>query len=144
MLDIRKKSKKAVRKTALNKLFRQLKIKRSSLPLIEQKKSLISFGGSKEKINLEFTNNIEYFESEVERKFPDESKNFQKLIKDVLEFDEVSLTQDEVYTREYLNSLFKNKLLIEMILMPVLIYGSSWENDILFPLRAPSIYGYKQ
>jgi phytoene dehydrogenase-like protein len=120
---------KKERQQPLNKLLRQLKIQREDLQLIEQNKSLIHFPENK----LHFTNSIDLLIEEINRDFPNDTDGFIKLIDYVKSYDSLSLeNKDFVSTRETLKSFLKSDTLANMLLCPLMYYGSSWENDIDF------------
>ena len=68
----------------LNKLLRQLKIKRNSLSIVEQNYSEIIFENCE---SLKFSNNIELLLGEVKSKFRESYDHFVRLLKFVDEFD---------------------------------------------------------
>lgn len=118
------------RSAPLNRLLRQLKIKRDELGLVPQYRSAIRFPDS----ILFFNNDINLLVEEVSKEFPDEVDGFNLLIKDVRSFDALSLeSKTFLSTREKLKEFIGNPLLIEMILCPLMYYGSSWEEDIDYP-----------
>lgn len=132
-------AKKGERRKPLTKLLKQLRIPYDSLKLCEQTHSLIQFKSE----NLKFSNDFELLESEIAKKFPKEIDQFRKFVLFLNEFNEVDLKNTYLPAREKLGEYFTDKLLIEMILAPLLIYGSAWENDMdfsQFAIMFKSIY----
>ena len=116
------------RKKPLTKLLKQLRIDYDELALCQQTYSLIQFNSQK----LKFSNDFELLKSEISQKFPNEIDNFLKLVEHVLTFDELDLKLEYSPSREILAKYIKTPLLQEMLLAPLLIYGSAWENDMDF------------
>lgn len=121
-------AKKGEKRKPLTKLLKQLRLPYDALNLKEQTQSQIHFKSA----NMRFSNDFSLLESEVERVFPSEIDNFNRFVKYVTEYNEVDLSATYIPTREVLKSYFKEELLSEMLLAPLLIYGSAWENDMDF------------
>lgn len=121
-------AKKGERKKPLTKLLKQLRIPYEALQLKEQTYSLIKFKSAE----LKFSNDIELLESEIKNVFPAEIDNFNQFVAFVSEFNEVDLNATYTPARSVLDKYFKDELLKEMIIAPLLIYGSAWENDMDF------------
>ena len=119
---------KGQKRKPLTKLLKQLRIPYDSLDLQEQTYSLTKFKSAQ----LKFSNDFNLLLSEVERVFPQEIDNFVKFVSYVEEYNEVDLTAEYVPARVVLAKYFKEELLQEMIIAPLLIYGSAWENDMDF------------
>lgn len=119
---------KGERRKPLTKLLKQLRIPYDSLNLQEQSHSLIHFPET----ILKFTNDFEVLRSDVHAKFPNQKDNFEKLVTHILAFDEVNLNNEFQLSREVINSYITDPLLTEMLICPLLIYGSAWENDMDF------------
>ncbi len=83
-------------------------------------------------VRLGFTNDINFLRSEIARAFPAEVDNFEKLLAALVDYDD--LTQDNFggSAREFLQSLIRDPLLIEMILCPLMWYGNAREDDMDF------------
>lgn len=127
------------KKAPINKLFRQLKFKRKDFIFEEQIRSEIHFS---HKESLFFTNNIEHLISEVQGKFPHTGPKFLTLIEQVSSYDAFAITPF-ISARQYLNEILQNSLLVDMLLCPLLYYGSSVENDMdlnQFVIMFKSIY----
>lgn len=119
-----------VRGTPLVRLLRQLRIEREALQLREQTGSRIAFGpaGGAE---LRFANGIELLESEVARVFPAEIDGFRRLAQLVRDspFDPDA---PAVSAREVFGRHVRDPLLREMLLCPLMFYGSAEERDFPF------------
>lgn len=120
--------KKGERGKPLTKLLKQLRLKYDDLKLKEQNYSLIKFPG----IDLKFTNDFNTLKSEILSKFPNEADNFLKLVQHIENFNEVSLDNEYASAKEVIGNYIQDKKLIEMMIAPLLIYGSAWENDMDF------------
>ena len=116
------------KKAPLNRLLRQLKINRDEIGFCEQKKSEIRYSSE---LSLVFSNNFEEFIEEVCSKFSTQSDGFHRLVAFIGECDPF---QPSAYqsSRRILEGFIKDSVLIDMILCPLLYYGSSWEDDIDF------------
>jgi phytoene dehydrogenase-like protein len=114
--------------TPLGKIFRQLRIKREQFDLCEQTHSNICFPD----VKLHFNNNFEYFRGNVIQNFPHEADNFNRFVEFVKDYHAVSLNPDSNSARAEIRNFIKDPLLIEMLLCPLLYYGSARENDMDF------------
>lgn len=120
-----------VKGTPLTKLLRQLRIERDEFALCEQKRSRIAFGPRGEHA-LHFTNDFANLESEVAAKFPHEIDGFRRLVAQVRAYDDVSLQAPKVSARLVLREHLSDPLLTDMLLCPLMYYGSSQEHDMDF------------
>ena len=130
---------KGDKKKPLNKLLRQLRIPYDALSLQEQTFSQIQFKSAA----LNFSNDFELLRSEVEKVFPSEIDNFNRLTNHIIEFNEVDLNAVYTSAKEVIASYIKTPLLQEMVIAPLLIYGSAWEDDMdfsQFAIMFKSIY----
>lgn len=111
----------------LTKLCRQLRLPYEALQLKEQGTSCILFPSCK----LRFSNSFAYLESEIENHFPNQMDGVHRLIRSILTTDDTSF-EDLGFqsTREKLCVYLTEPLLIEMLLLPLLYYGSPIPNDI--------------
>lgn len=121
-------AKKGEKRKPLTKLLKQLRFSYDELKLHEQSHSKIHF---KEAI-LTFSNDFELLKNEINQKFPSQIDSFLKLVTHITEFDELNLHQGYTPSRDVLKRFIADPLLVEMILCPLLIYGSAWENDMDF------------
>jgi len=117
-----------VKGTALGKLLKQLRIRREELQLCEQKGSRVTFPSE----SLGFGNDFEYLESEVARAFPGEVDNFRKLVAAIPSLNDPALYTRNESARGVLEHMIGDPQLIEMLLCPIMYYGSATENDLEF------------
>ena len=117
-----------VKGTAMVKLFRQLRIAREEFGLCEQNGSKVAFPG----VEIRFTNDFGVLESEVAEKFPSQIDNFRRLLRMLMEFDELSLEGKELSARQIVGEYITDPLLEDMLFCPVMYYGSAKENDMDF------------
>lgn len=114
------------KKAPLNRLLRQLKIRRKNISLCQQLESRIEFYDQE---TLRFSNQFELFDNEIHSKFPKAYDNFIKLIIFIDEFDPF-IPAPFRSAKKYLLDLLGDRLLVDMILCPLMFYGSSYENDM--------------
>lgn len=112
----------------LQKVFRQLRIQRADFDLAEQKGSSIRFPGR----TLRFNNQFEFFREEVIREFPHEQEHFDEFVRFVREYHAVSLDPDVGSAREEMARFIRDQDLVEMLLCPLMYYGSAREHDMDF------------
>lgn len=120
--------KKGEKGKPFSKLLKQLRLSYDDFKLHPQTHSRIQFPN----LALKFSNDFELLESEVRSNFPKEIDNFTRLVETVKDFNELDLKFGYQSSREVLKNILKDELLIEMILCPLLIYGSAWEDDMDF------------
>ena len=114
------------KKAPLNRLLRQLKLRRRDISFCQQFESRVEFHG---KETLRFSNQFELFDSEIHSKFPNAHDNFVKLVVFIDEFDPF-IPAPFRSAKQHLTDLLGDKLLVDMILCPLMFYGSSYENDM--------------
>ena len=112
----------------LQRIYRQLRLSPNDFELDPQRHSLISFPDAE----LKFDNNLETLTSEVARIFPSEVDGWVRLINDCEEYPSADQQRPFVSTRQKLGDYFSEPLLIEMLLCPLLFYGSAVEGDVDF------------
>ncbi len=117
-----------VRDTPLPKLLRQLRMSRNDFELLPQRFSEIRFPG----VSLRFTNDLDDLIADVAENFPGEADRFRKLCAHVGEFDDNVLLTDYQSTRATLKEFLHEPMLIEMLLCPIMYYGSAEEHDMDF------------
>jgi phytoene dehydrogenase-like protein len=120
--------KKGEKAKPFSKLLKQLRLSYDDFKLCPQTYSKILFPG----VELKFSNDFELLLSEVTEKFPKEMDQFLSLVEKVKGFNELDLSLGYQSSREVLKSMISDELLIEMLLCPLLIYGSAWEDDMDF------------
>lgn len=120
--------KKGEKGKPFSKILKQLRLSYDDFKLCPQTHSKISFPG----IELKFSNEFEELTTEIAEKFPGERDNFVKLVDKVKNFNELDLSISYSSSRDTLKTIISDELLVEMILCPLLIYGSAWEDDMDF------------
>ena len=119
---------KGTKLTPLPKLLRQLKLKTEDFALCQQLMSVIKFPGK----TLRFNNDLNFFIQEVGENFPAQADNFQKLVKNISEYDALALDAKPLSAREVMSSIISDPLLIDMLFCPLMFYGNAQENDMDF------------
>ncbi len=112
----------------LNRLLRQLKIKRSELEIHQQNHSEIRFIDQE---SLSFSNDFSLLQSEIQTKFPDCSHGFIALLQYIESYDPF-IPLPFISAKQVLNNYLKNDLLTDMLLCPLMYYGSAIERDMDF------------
>jgi len=112
----------------LNRLLRQLKIKRKELDLHQQNQSEIRF---LDKESLLFSNDFSLFDTEIASKFPASHPGFQKLLQIIKQYDPFK-PLPFISAKTIIYQHLQDELLTEMLLCPLMFYGSSVERDMDF------------
>lgn len=111
----------------LTRILRQLRIPYDALRLGEQHGSRVSFPG----VSLRWTNEFEVLRAEVADRFPSEIDGFDRLVRDIAEYPDLA---DESIprrmAREVLPDYLGDRTLVEMLLLPLLYYGSPTPDDV--------------
>lgn len=116
-----------VKSGSLNKIFRQLRIGAEEFKLRPQRQSRIVFNGC----SLGFSNDIDLLKTEIGEKFPLQVDAFCNLCEVVdSEFRVILPGGWDVSALEILPQYISDPFLIKILLLPLLYYGSSQENDI--------------
>ncbi len=110
----------------LNRLLRQLKLRRKELTFCEQYQSEVIFQGC---TSLAFSNDFNLFQSEIIDKFPQATEGFHRLLSFLSDFDPF-LPHPFRSAKEFLLKELNDALLVDMILCPLMYYGSCHENDM--------------
>ncbi len=108
------------------KLLRQLRLSREEWELGEQRFSEIRFPGRR----LRFTNDIRVFTEDVAKEFPNTIDDFRRLLAEIEDFDDTRLDHTHQSARRVLGEYFKEQTLTDMLLCPVMYYGSAAEHDM--------------
>jgi phytoene dehydrogenase-like protein len=114
------------KRAPLNRLLRQLKINRKSLAFHQQKKSEILFSNRE---SLLFSNDFSLLNEEIALKFPRSASGFQQLCSFLDNFNPFLPTPFRS-AKQFLSEKLHDPLLVEMLLCPLMYYGSSIENDM--------------
>ncbi len=110
----------------LNRLLRQLRLNYADLALQPQGHSAIEFPGAR----LRFGNDVRELEAAVAQRFPDQLAGLRRLIERVQAFDAFSLTPQTGTARALLQECLTEPLLAEMLLCPLMYYGSAVPDDM--------------
>jgi phytoene dehydrogenase-like protein len=110
----------------LARLLRQLRLRWEDFAIVPQVGSEIVFPSRR----LNFDNNDRTIRDEVAWSFPHEADNFDRLSREVINYDDLSETHFGVSAREVVGSLLRDPLLVEMLMCPLMYYGSARENDM--------------
>ncbi len=116
------------RNAPLPKLLRQLRLTPDDFDLRPQRFSEVHFPGCR----LRFSNDVELLISEVADRFPRDADNFRALIAEIRAYDDLRLDAKHSPTRPILRARLREPLLIEMLLCPMMYYGSAEEHDMDF------------
>lgn len=117
-----------VRSAPLPKLLRQLRLSRDDFDLCEQRFSEVRFPDRR----LKFTNDINVLAQEVAEQFPPDADNFQRLLRTINEYDDLRFDHPYRSTRQILSETLHDPLLCEMLLCPLMFYGSASAEDMDF------------
>lgn len=112
----------------LTKIMKQLRLKYEDFKLVEQKYSKIKYPNK----TLQFTNNIEDFKKEIKINFPSELEAFDQFLTFLEGYNETDLGHEYQSAREKLGTFFQDDHFVDMLICPLLIYGSAWEKDMDF------------
>ena len=119
---------KGTRSGPLSRLMKHLRFTWDELGLVPQIGSAIAFPG----IRLLFDNHFELFESEVRRHFPKQIDGLQKMVKELVGYDQLGLSSMSNSAREFVSQHITDPLLADMIFCPLLYYGGARERDMEF------------
>jgi phytoene dehydrogenase-like protein len=117
-----------VKGTPLGKILRQLRIEREEFDLSPQKGSRVAFGPRGEAV-LRFTNDFTVLQSEVAARFPRQADGFGRLARFVRE-QPLSGGAATGSARAFIRALIDDPLLEDMLLCPLMFYGSAREDDM--------------
>ncbi len=112
----------------LNKLLRQLRLTRDDLALRPQKVSEIRFPER----CLRFSNDVGLLTEEVARLFPGQREGFAHLLTNVREFADTAPDPPRLSARKVFGEHLTDPLLVDMLLCPLMYYGSAGEHDMDF------------
>jgi len=116
------------RGTPLAKIFRQLRIPRDAFALSPQVASRIAFPG----VDLPFGNGFTLLEEAVADRFPGQVDGFRALRKAIADFDPFVADRQVPMAREVMRRYLSDRLLEDMLLCPLMYYGSARERDMEF------------
>ena len=117
---------RGTRRGPLARLLKQLRISRDELKISPQLGSEVVFPG----VRLRFTNDFEDMRAEIAAAFPAQIDNFDRLVTEIVEYDDLDETHQAISARQKLSALISDPLLIEMFFCPLMFYGSAREHDM--------------
>ena len=117
-----------VKGTPLGKILRQLRIDRGEFALCPQKGSRVAFGPAGDRV-LRFTNDFAVLEADVEALFPRETDGFGKITRFVRDTP-LSGGGTGESARAFIRQCVRDPVLEDMILCPLMFYGSAREDDM--------------
>ncbi len=112
----------------LSKLLRQLRLRWDDFDLRPQLQSSIAFPDC----TLRFTNDFSYFLEQVASAFPKQIDGFRKLLNAIDNHDALNLDRSSSSAREVLNLHISEPKLVDMLLCPLMFYGSATPRDMDF------------
>ncbi|QDV19221.1 hypothetical protein Pan153_38860 [Gimesia panareensis] len=112
----------------LNKILRQLRFQWDDFDLSPQCGSSVVFPGH----TLRFNNQFDYFEAQIAEQFPSQIDGFRRLVADIDSHNIGDLGQTWISARERMAEQISDPLLINMLLCPLMFYGSPSEHDMDF------------
>jgi phytoene dehydrogenase-like protein len=110
----------------LAKLLRQLRLRWDDFAISPQIGSEIAFPG----VRLRFDNEPQTLRDEIAWAFPKQVDNFDRLTREIVSYDDLSEAHMNQSAREVVSSIITEPLLVEMILCPLMYYGSAREHDM--------------
>jgi phytoene dehydrogenase-like protein len=113
-------------KGPLARLLRQLRLRWDDFAIAPQLGSEIAFPG----VRLRFDNDINTLRNEVAHCFPGQVDAFDRLVREVVDYDDLDESHAALSAREVLGTIFHEPLLVEMLLCPLMFYGSARERDM--------------
>lgn len=117
-----------VKGTPLGKILRQLRLSREALQLRPQIASRITIPGC----SLMFTNDFACLEQSIAESFPGDIDGFRQLAGHIRAYDETALDNPEISAREVVARYIQNPVLVDMLFLPLMYYGSATEHDMDF------------
>ena len=119
----------AVKGTALGKLLRQLRIEREEFDLCPQRQSHVAFGPRGGHV-LRFTNDKAVLEADVAAKFPREIDGFRRLASAMASLGLALGDAPAGSARAFIRAHLSDPLLEDLLLCPLMYYGSAQERDM--------------
>ncbi|MCB9909481.1 MAG: NAD(P)/FAD-dependent oxidoreductase [Planctomycetes bacterium] len=117
---------KGVRGRPLSRILRQLRIPYEALQLGQQWGSESAFPD----VKLEFSNDFELLRSQVAAEFPNEIDGFDRLSRLLAEYPDLPTAGIPVMARTRLAEYLSDPRLVDLLLLPILYYGSPTPHDI--------------
>ncbi|HEY3321534.1 MAG TPA: NAD(P)/FAD-dependent oxidoreductase [Planctomycetota bacterium] len=119
---------KETKAAPLTKLLRQLRIRYDELDLSPQMHSEVRFPTA----TLRFSNDIALLTEQIASKFPAQVDGFRRLVERLQALEATQALDLHAPARQALGEFITEPLLIEMLLCPLMYYGSAWEDDMQF------------
>ncbi|MFG0297558.1 MAG: phytoene desaturase family protein [Maioricimonas sp. JB045] len=116
------------RRGPLAKLLKQLRLRWDDFDLSPQCGSSIVFPGHR----IPFDNDFDRFCDNVCDEFPQQADGFRRLVATIDAFDELNLEQEPQSARAVLAEHVSDPMLIDMLLCPLMFYGSAIPHDMDF------------
>ncbi len=116
------------RRAPLNRLLRRLGIRRGDLYLAQQVGSTISFPDAE----LSISNKPDILEASIHDRFPDQIQGFRQLNSFVSMYDASQIPQKKKLAHKVVRKFITDPLLAEMLMLPILCFGSTSEKDVDF------------
>lgn len=117
---------KGTKKGPLSRLLRQLRFAHEDFELSPQRGSQVAFPD----VRLDFSNDPALLRSEVARAFPAEIDNYDQLVARLVDYDDLNPAHAQISARAVLNAELRDPLLVEMLMCPLMFYGSAREDDM--------------
>jgi len=112
----------------LNKLLRQLRIKPDEFDLSPQRESDVRFPGKR----IRFNNSLDFFIASVAEQFPAQADGFRRLTEAIPSYDKLGMGTLPGSARKFLGDYLSDPVLIDMLMCPVMYYGSATPDDMDF------------
>ena len=110
----------------LARLLAPIALRWDDFAIAPQLGSEIAFPG----VRLRFDNDAQTLRDEVAWAFPREADNFDRLTREIVEYDDLSNAHANVSARQVVGSIITEPLLVEMLFCPLMFYGSAREDDM--------------
>lgn len=114
------------KRAPLNRLLRQLKLKRSQLSFCQQHESKVLFPDN---AALTFSNDFSVLHQSIVTAFPQAQGGLEKLLSFLQQFDPF-VVKPFRSAKSFLTQILGDSLLADMLLCPLMYYGSCHENDM--------------
>ncbi|MFN0198815.1 MAG: phytoene desaturase family protein [Planctomycetaceae bacterium] len=112
----------------LPKLLRQLRMDWDDFRLVPQCGSAIVFPGCR----LHFTNDFDELRQQIASAFPAQADGFHRFVQLVDDYDDMNLSPPPRSARATLREYISEPMLVEMLLCPLMFYGSATPHDMDF------------
>ena len=117
---------KGTKQGPLARLLRQLRMSWDDLQISPQIGSEIVFPG----LRLRFDNDLDLLRAEVAREFPHQRDALERLIDEIVPYDDLDDSFQQISARERLAEIITEPVLAEMFFCPLMFYGSAREQDM--------------